>query len=96
VLKCSQWAPPSCMSTNGFDPVSIPVAQCGRDVIHADMIMSSCVCSSREFVIQIVVIDGACSRRLSVGTAASRTDQAPRIRDAWWALQKVRLIRAQR
>jgi len=77
------------MSTNGFDPVSIPVAQCGRDVIHADMIMSSCVCSSREFVIQIVVIDGACSRRLSVGTAASRTDQAPRIRDAWWALQKV-------
>ena len=89
MLKCSQWAPPSCMSTNGFDPVSIPVAQCGRDVIHADMIMSSCVCSSREFVIQIVVIDGACSRRLSVGTAASRTDQAPRIRDAWWALQKV-------
>jgi hypothetical protein len=37
MLKCSQWAPPSCMSTNGFDPVSIPVAQCGRDVIHADM-----------------------------------------------------------
>ena len=31
MLKCSQWAPPSCMSTNGFDPVSIPVAQCCRD-----------------------------------------------------------------
>ena len=84
MLKCSQWAPPSCMSTNGFDPVSIPVAQCGRDVIvHADMIRSC---------LHVRMLDGAChincryrsacSRRLSVGTAASRTDQAPRIRDA--------------